>query len=431
MLPRAIFVTALLALAAPASAAAQWAPPTSLTGDLAAAFRPQVTFSGRGDRVVGYGAGRHFAWSFTPPGSDAPFGQRPSSTTDPFARLLPYASSRVLLVSRTSGRLPWELRARFGGVETGVGAVRRLAPGQDVLDYDAAIDARGNAVVAFVRNVRGARNVIRKRVVSVVRRPAGGSFGRPEIIAGTGSPTAVAAAVGRDGELAVAYERAGRVLVRRREARHSWTSPQDLGPAARSHTQLSLAGAADGTFALGWFSQALSEGGDNGAASVRLTLRSARGHRFHTARLFETFAQRAPQDAGIRVALAADGTGVAGWTGRQGDHFVARVADVASSAAQTVSNPAADAQLGDVAAGANGAAVAVWAPPLDAPAPQVFAATRASTRERFGGPEAVSAVSREIAAPAVGIDPRTGRALAAWVARTGDRTQAVLAALRS
>src|SRR3954464_636384 len=264
MLRPALILSAAVALAAPAAAAAQWAPPASITGDVANVFRPHVTFSGRGDRIVGYGENRHFSWSFTPPGSDGPFAQRASSTTDPGARLLPYASSRVLLVSRTSQRLPWELRARFGGVETGVGSVRRLAPGQDVFDYDAAIDTRGNAVVPFVRNVRGARNVIRKRVVSVVRRPAGGSFGRPEIIAGTGSPTAVASAVGRNGELAVAYERAGRVLVRRREAGHSWTSPQDGGPAATSHTRLSLAGAADGTFALGWFSQALSEGGDNG-----------------------------------------------------------------------------------------------------------------------------------------------------------------------
>src|SRR4051794_23606897 len=328
MLRTALLACALAAAVAPATAAAQWAPPTSLTGDVATVFRPQVTFSGRGDRIVGYGSGRHFAWSFTAPGSDGPFGQRPTSTTDPGARLLAYASSRVLLVSRTSSRLPWELRARFGGVDTGLGTVRRLAPGQDVQNYDAAIDTRGNAAVAYVRNVRGAGNVVRKRVIGVVRRPAGGSFGRPEIIAGTGSPTAVAAAVGRGGELAVAYERAGRLLVRRREPGHSWTSPQDLGPAAKGHTQISLAGAADGTFALGWFSQSLSEGGDNGDATVRLSLRSAGGQRFHTARLFENFSARAPQDAGVRVALGADGTGVAGWTGRQGSHFVARVADV-------------------------------------------------------------------------------------------------------
>src|SRR4051794_40952497 len=199
MLRLALILSAAVALAAPAAAAAQWAPPASITGDVATVFRPQVTFSGQGDRIVAYGENRHFSWSFTPPGGDGPFGERPTSTTDPGARLLPYASSRVLLVSRTSQRLPWELRARFGSVSAGVGSVRRLAPGEDVLSYDAAIDSSGNAVVAFVRTIRGAGNVIRKRVVSVVRRPAGGSFARPEVIAGSGSPTTVGAAVGRHG----------------------------------------------------------------------------------------------------------------------------------------------------------------------------------------------------------------------------------------
>jgi hypothetical protein len=41
----------------------------------------------------------------------------------------------------------------------------------------------------------------------------------------------------------------------------------------------------------------------------------------------------------------------------------------------------------------------------------------------------VSPVYREIVAPTVGIGG--GRTLAAWVARTGDRTQAVLTAARS
>jgi hypothetical protein len=89
MLRTALLVSALAVAVAPATAAAQWAPPTSLTGDVATVFRPQVTFSGRGDRIVAYGETGHFAWSFTPPGSDAPFAQRPSSTTDPAARLLP------------------------------------------------------------------------------------------------------------------------------------------------------------------------------------------------------------------------------------------------------------------------------------------------------------------------------------------------------
>jgi len=95
-----------------------------------------------------------------------------------------------------------------------------------------------------------------------------------------------------------------------------------------------------------------------------------------------------------------------------------------------VSSPASDAVLGGVAAGPGGAAAAVWSPPLDSSAPaQVFAAVR-ENEGVFGLPEAVGTPQREVTTPAVGIDPKTGRPLAAWVARTGQSTQAVFAALR-
>src|SRR5438094_325619 len=83
----------------------------------------------------------------------------------------------------------------------------------------------------------------------------------------------------------------------------------------------SLAAGGDGSFAVGWFAQELTEGGSNGPAVVRLAVRSAGGRSFHTARALETFAERAPQGAAVHVALAPDGTGVAGWTGRQDGRF--------------------------------------------------------------------------------------------------------------
>ena len=232
------------------------------------------------------------------------------------------------------------------------------------------------------------------------------------------------------GEIAVAYERSGRVEVRRRERGHSWHSSQQITYGAKGHTQLALAAGGDGSFALASFSQNLSEGGDNGPASVRVATRSAGGHAFHSARLFETYSERAPQEAGVRVALASDGTGVVGWTGRQDGRFVARAADVGGVVARTVSSPAADAVLGDVSAGPGGAAAAIWSPPLDTAPPQVFAAVR-DNEGVFGSPEAVGTPQREVTTPAIGIDPRTHRPLAAWVGRTGQRTQAILAALRA
>jgi hypothetical protein len=407
VIARSLLVVLATALAVPAAAGAQWAPPSSPTGDVTAALAPQVAFTASGTQVVAYGADGRFGWN-----------GRLTTTTDPFARLLPYTTDRVLVVSQTHGRRP-ELRARFGSVAGALGAVHRLTPGDDVLRDAPAISVGGDAVVAYLSLAAG------KRQVRVVHRLHGGSFGRPETIAGAGGPSAVAAAVAPSGEQVVAYEREGRVEVRRRSRGGRWAAFQAIGPAEPGHTQIEAAARPDGSFAVAWFAQALSEGGDNGAAAVRYAVRSAGGHRFHSTRTLETFAERAPQEAGVHV-----GDGVVGWTGRQGGHWVARAADLATGVGQTLSDPATDAVLGGIGAGLDGRAVAVWAPPLDTPSPQVFAAVRPAGAPAFGLPETVSPAYREVATPTVAVSPRDGTAVAAWVARTGDRTQAVLASVR-
>jgi hypothetical protein len=338
---------------------------------------------------------------------------------------LTYARNRLVMIDVAQRGSAFELRVRFGGVGESLGAARRIATGDNVLRYAAAADARGDVVVvAYVTNAR-------RRVVRVVQRSAGGSFGRPQTIAGRLNPTAVGAGVGRGGELLVAYERGGRVEARRRTPGRAWTGPQTLGPAVKGHTQIDVAAASDGTAAVAWFAQDLTEGGDNGAATFRLAVRDADGHALHASRTLESFPQRLPQGAAVDVAIADDGSGAVGWTGHEDTQFVARAADLRGGAAQTLSAPDADAVLGGVAAGPGGAAVAVWAPPLDTPAPQVLAAYRPAGASGFGPAETVSPAYREVVAPVVALDPRSGRALAAWVARTGPRTQAVLSSLRS
>src|SRR4051812_42678817 len=106
MVRRTLILTLALALLAPAAASAQWQPPTSLTGDVAGALRPQVLFSARGDKIVGYGADGRFAYSRTLPGQDAPFHQRVTTTTDGSAQLLPYATEHLMLVSQTARAIP-------------------------------------------------------------------------------------------------------------------------------------------------------------------------------------------------------------------------------------------------------------------------------------------------------------------------------------
>jgi hypothetical protein len=403
MIRRALLAAVAAALALPGVASAQWSPPqTESTAGLASP--PTALFTGSGQPFV--------------------------STAD--GTSLTYASSRIAQFQRVSHGLTTALVVRFGGVGEGLGTPRDLDPGHDVQAFSAATDAHGNMVVAIVRNVRDAGNgaIIRKRVVEVVQRPAGGSFGKPTTIAGQGSPTAVGAAVGRDAERFVAYERGGGLEVRRREAGHDWHSPQALAVAVKGHTQIDVAAGADGTAAVAWLAQSLSEGGDNGPAAYRLAVRDARGHDFHSPRVLETFPDRLPQGAGIDVAVAADGTGVAGWTGREGGHFVAREADLRGTP-RTLSAAGGDAVLGAVDVAPGGEAAAVWAPPLDTPSPQVFAAVRAAGAGAFTAPEAVSPAYREVVGPDVAIDPKSGQALAAWLARTGATTQAVLSSLRA
>src|SRR5205807_680508 len=115
---RAVRLYPLYHPAAPPAALAQWSAPTSLTGDVAGAFGPQPLTTSRGDRVVSYGLSGELRWSRTYPGQDAPW-HRAFSSSPVGARLLTYASRSLLIVSRTEGRLPWELRARFGAFGAG------------------------------------------------------------------------------------------------------------------------------------------------------------------------------------------------------------------------------------------------------------------------------------------------------------------------
>src|SRR3954467_5869356 len=162
MVRRTFVLTLALALLAPATASAQWQPPTSLTGDVPSVSDPDVLFAARGDKIVGYGVNGRSAYSRTLPGQDAPFHQRVTTTSDGSARLLTYASEHVMLVSQTAGALVSDLRAQFGTVGGGVGSVKRIAPGHDAARYDAAINSNGEAAVAYIRLGRGERGPTRK-----------------------------------------------------------------------------------------------------------------------------------------------------------------------------------------------------------------------------------------------------------------------------
>ena len=411
-----------LALGGPAAqAAAPWTSAASVSGDLAAVYGPQPLFTAAGDGLVGFGgslgpgAGSRFALGAE---GDEPgtFGSPDvTTTTDPAARLLTYGQASLLIVSQTSTRLPHTLRARIGAVGGRPRATADLLPGVDTSAYAPAIDDAGHAVVAAIVNVRDARRpeLIRRRELRVVRRPAVRPFARAETIAGRGNPDSVAAAVGDDGELVVAWEASGRVRVRTRVPGGHWSPVRDLGPGAKGHTQIT-ADAHHGRIVIAWFSQALSEGGSNGAGVVRLASRPAGAGAFTATRTLDTFTQRAPGGARVLLGLDAGGAGVVGWTGRAAGHWAAKASVLDGASAQALSDPATDAVLTGLAVGPDGTAAAAWIPPPDTPSPVVTAAVRVRDGDRFGAAEPVSDPLREVVDARVAVDPTTDQILAAW-----------------
>ncbi len=415
-------VCLLVLLALPAGAGAAWSAPQPIATSATGFFAPQPVFTGGGEAIVGLGLDGHFAYARLLGGA---WSLRPTTTADPAARLEAYAQSRLLLVSRTDFPAA-ELLARFGSAAGGFGAARPIAAGRVALRYDVPVNPRGDAAVAFVRSLPGGQ-----RQVDVVVRTHGRPFGAVATIAGRLDPNAVAVALAADGTVLVAFERAGRVETRTRSPRGAWSAAQVLTRAAAAgHTQLSVAlgGGSGGAAAVAWFSQALSEGGDNGPAAVRVAARPGGAARFGPYVRLADYAARAPQGAGVEVVANPTGATLVGWTAAAGGHFTADVQALGGPSA-VVSDPALDAILGSVAIAPDGGATAVWAPPLDAPAARLMAASRtAAAGAAFSAAEPIGAPVLEIADPAVAASATGGARLVAWRARTAAHTQTLFAA---
>ena len=133
----------------------------------------------------------------------------------------------------------------------------------------------------------------------------------------------------------------------------------------------------------------------------------------------------------LAAAVLATGKVVVAWTGREGERFVVRAADVGRRLRhiRTVSDPGSDAVLAGLAAGPRGDVALTWmtgihgADPVPGAAITVIAAVRAAAVTAFGAPERVSAQGANVIPTAlvpVAFDSATGRAVAAWIADTMD-----------
>jgi hypothetical protein len=187
-----------------------------------------------------------------------------------------------------------------------------------------------------------------------------------------------------------------------------------------------------GRIEVAWKSQRVSEGESITPAVIRFAT-AAPGHGFGPQRTVETDGAagvgRFVSAPSVRLVPEGPTRALLAWTGFQNGHFVVRAADVVDGhwgTAQTLSPPNEDSVLGDVAAGADRAAIVVWrsgaqgADPVPGQPPTVFASHRDPGAGAFGGPEQVSRAGDNVAAaPYAALDPVSGRSFVAYSLLSG------------
>jgi hypothetical protein len=305
----------------------------------------------------------------------------------------------------------------------------------------AANDA-GVVAVAWTEATRG----IEGRVRLAVRRP-GGRFARPVTVAvgavgrptgGTVSGRGVAVAVGGRGEVVVAYQRErarARTIEARRVGRRLGRR-QTLGP-QRGLVDLSAAMAPGGRAVVAWGSQDVGEEA-NEAYRVYAAVRAAGSARFGAAQALDRGGPAIRPAGRVALAVGRDGAAVVAWASPLGSYGAGTRSAVRVASAGPRGRFGGQRELapsgavGDVAIGADGAAIVVWSQLAGEQTPlNVLAALRPAGASEFGAPEAASPQERA-SHPAAAFDPRTGQPVVVWAgAPAGSPGQVLRMARRS
>ncbi len=457
----ALAVVALALLpAAPAAAAPPWSVPLTVTAGIPQAGEPTIGFGASGRAVLSARLATE-AQGVPSRGFSRLFGQQPDGTFAGRARIVlaappaPYAGSRLALLrvplsagnltiadlERPATSLGYSFARSGGPLEVEVGAYRRLTTRADRDSAAIAANPRGDVIAVWVEHLSG-----RDHLMAAVRR-AGGAFGRPAVLAGTGYVSSPAVAVAANGDLLVSYQRStsrrGGPVLRRVEARvrragHSWGAPQPLG-ASSGFSDISAAAAADGRMVVAWGTQDIGEEA-NSPWIVRAAVRDGGPHVFHSARQLES-SEGIERPAG-RVAAAIGGGGAVtvAWSGITGASFphlyparaaIAAAGDFRFGGAQTLAPSAA---VGDVATDAAGTAYVVWAtlPEVgnNQTTDQVFASVRLAGEPSFTLLEEVGPAERATL-PRAAVDPASGRPAVVWVSRPQGAAQLLRFAART
>jgi hypothetical protein len=325
-----------------------------------------------------------------------------------------YGSDRVLAAGTRVGRDRRPIGVAFGRVGARLGATRTVVGSAG---FALALDANraGDAALVASRclRVRCGRTT---PVLAVRRR--GRRFGRPVALGPAGRVTAAAASVNARGDALAVWARNGVVYARVRRAGGRLGRLQRLGSAIGfQEISADLGSRRRAVVAFG--AQGIIEGEPEGP--FRAWVAYAPRGRFGARRRLETVAESGDGTyvAGGRVrAVLRRGGATVAWTGREGEHFVVRAADVGGRA-QTVSAPGRHAVLGDLARGPDGRLAVAWidgirgATPVGDPTVQ--AAIRPADAAAFGAPEAVTAPGPRLDAEGVDIEYLAGgRVIATW-----------------
>ena len=287
LLPVAVAGTAAIvgALGAPAAAAA--AAPWSAPGTISAAHGavgPVGLTSTNTSTVVwwgwhdGVGAGSTFGDAFAarPAGADVFGAERLQVSDEPISLdVQGYGSGRLIALSQALGHGPIRggspnpldrLLVSTGGA-TGLRAPTTLARANLIGAAKLGVAPSGRALVAFASYDP---KIAHRAIVSVARRAPSRRFSRPEVISGRGEAHGVVAAIGRRGDMVVAFVRNKKVVARVRRPGHGWGSIQTLAT-ADGPTQWTLRAAVSdaGSIQVLWHRRFVSDRMDGAALQTR------------------------------------------------------------------------------------------------------------------------------------------------------------------
>jgi hypothetical protein len=394
------------ALVFPAGAAAD--PPWSAAQNLSLPHLfvdpVAVTASGNGTALAwwmwqdGTGTSARTGWALASrPAGAATFGPEHPAPANTVA-VAGYAQTRAIALTDRAIGSPsiggTRLAVAFGQTSGAFGAPRTLADGLRLVRPVLAVNARGDAAVAYFQD----NGVDNDRVMVSVRR-AGGSFGKPFQV-GHGRIRSVAIAVGPRGDLLVAWDALGTIRARyRAPSSAGFQSTETIASEPTFFAQIHAAVTDGGRCYLAWSAQFVSEGGSREPVFNEVAVRPS-GQRFRPATLLERDDPSRPQEP---IALVTDGRdATVAWTGFDGANARVRVASTDANARfgspVAVSPDGRDGVVSDLAAAAR-TRVVVW-DNGSFDANQVFAAI-AAPGAAFGAPEAVSAAQEARAGRAV------------------------------